>query len=208
MSELTRDAIMEFLIKYHTATVAELREAFHFTKENIRHHLKVLQNEGVIELIQIPTENKKHPGRPSLVYHINIANQPSNIGKLTTALFHVYLENLPTCLEKQAGLKKLAQILFPSTFNKQNPTQLFNKSIQRLNQHSYQARWEAHNEGPLFIFINCPYAAVQSDQPELCLLDTYILENLLGSPVSQITKINYAGKNPSACVFRLNPPLA
>src|ERR1035437_7190383 len=102
---------------------------------------------------------------------MTIASQPGNMLRLAIALLHVYLEIFPTYNEKQVGLKKLAQILFPSSPKNQKPAQFYNKSIQRLNQHSYQARWEARIGGPLFSFRNCPYAAVQADQPELCLLD-------------------------------------
>jgi predicted ArsR family transcriptional regulator len=207
MSERTREYILEYLIKYHTATTAELSETLHFTKENIRHHLNILKQEGIVELFPIANANKTSPGRPSLVYHFTITSQPGNMVHLATALFHAYMENLATDAEKLEGLKKLAQILFPSSSKDQKPSQLYNKSIQLLNQHSYQASWEARKGGPLFSFRNCPYAACQSDQPELCLLDTFILENLLGAPIRQITKINPKGKSPAACTFILNSPL-
>jgi predicted ArsR family transcriptional regulator len=208
MSGHTRESILAYLHKYHTATTAELSDAFHFTKENIRHHLNLLQEEGFIELIPEKPVDKNQPGRPSLVYHINSANQTGNMFQLATTLLQIYLENLPSTQEKQAGLKKLAQALFPSQNQNQKPAQVYNKSIQRLNQHGYQARWEAHLGGPLFSFRNCPYAAAQLDQPELCQLDAYILENLLGSPVIQMAKINLNGKNPPACIFSLNVLLA
>ncbi len=208
MSGHTRQSILEYLNKYHTATAAELSEAFHFTKENIRHHLIVLQKEGLIDLLPETVSNKTQPGRPSLVYHIRIASQPGNMAHLAAALFHIYLENLSSNQAKHDSLKKLAQLLFPSLNQNLNPAQLYNKSIQRLNQHGYQARWEAHLEGPLFSFRNCPYAPAQLDQPELCCLDALILENLLGSSVSQLAKININGKNPSACIFGLIPSLA
>jgi len=204
MSGRTRDSILEYLKKYHTATTAELSEALHFTKENIRHHLDVLQGEGLIELLPETAAHKTQPGRPNLVYHIPLTSQSGNMIQLATVLFRVYIETLQTNVEKQVGLRKLAQILFPSPHQYQKPAQLYNKTVQRLNQHGYQARWEAHLEGPLLSFRNCPYAAAQLDQPELCLLDALILENLLGSPVSQITKMNLKGKNPPACIFSLN----
>jgi predicted ArsR family transcriptional regulator len=207
MSERTRECILEYLIKYHTATTSELSEILHFTKENIRHHLNILKQEGIIELVPTVDGNKNHPGRPNLVYHFTITSQPGNIVHLATALFHVYVENLATYTEKLDGLKKLAQILFPASSKNQKPAQLYNKAVQLLNQHSYQASWEARKSGPLFSFRNCPYAACQADQPELCLLDTLILENLLGSPIHQITKINPKGKSPAACTFILNSPL-
>lgn len=208
MSERTRESILEYLKKYHTATAAELSEAFHFTKENIRHHLNVLQEDGFIEVLPEISRNKSRAGRPSLVYHIPIANQPGNMVQLAAALFSVYLDNLKSDQEKQIGLKKLAQILFPSLPQVQKPAQLYNKVIQRLNQHGYQARWEAHLGGPLFSISYCPYAAAQLEQPELCQLDAYILENLLGSPVDQNARMNLKGKNPPTCIFSLITYLA
>jgi predicted ArsR family transcriptional regulator len=200
----TRQNILEYFLKYHTATSAELSEAFHFTKENIRHHLDILLREGLIEVLPETTINRSHPGRPSLVYHIHLENQPGNMIQLGIVLFRAYLENLKSDHEKEAKLKKLAKILFPTSGKDKKPTQLYNQSIEQLNQHGYQARWEAHHEGPLFSFRNCPYAAAQMEQPELCQMDSFILENLLGSPVSQVTKMNFKGKNPPSCIFSLD----
>jgi len=204
MQGSTRQSILEYLLKYHTATSAELSEAFHFTKENIRHHLNILLYEGLIEVLPETTITRNQPGRPNLVYHIHLENQPGNMVQLAVVLFRTYLENLKSEPEKQAGLKKLAKILFPSSDKDIKPTQLYNQSIERLNQHGYQARWEAHHEGPLFSFRNCPYATAQKEQPELCQMDSFILENLLGSPVNQVTKMNFNGKNPPSCIFSLD----
>jgi predicted ArsR family transcriptional regulator len=204
MSEHTRGSILEYLIKYHTATAAELSGVFHFTKENIRHHLNILLSEGLIEVLANSQPNKPNPGRPSLVYHISLESQPGNTAHLATSLLSIYLESFQSDQEIQAGFKKLAQKLFPPFHQNQKPAQVYNKAIQLLNQHGYQARWEAHHGGPLFSFENCPYAAVDLEKPVLCLLDKLILENILGSPVGQITKMNFKGKNPPTCIFSLN----
>jgi predicted ArsR family transcriptional regulator len=60
------------------------------------------------------------------------------------------------------------------------------QAVDQLNLQNYQARWEAHADAPRVMFDRCPFAALRSDFPELCILDTYLLENYLDEKISQV----------------------
>jgi predicted ArsR family transcriptional regulator len=49
----------------------------------------------------------------------------------------------------------------------------------------------------------CPYADILPEHPELCSLDGYFLEELLGTPVTQISKLTTDERGISSCTFRV-----
>ena len=91
-------------------------------------------------------------------------------------------------------LKRLASRLLPPTPTERvNLTQRLSQAVQHLNRMSYQARWEAHAQGPRVILQHCPYAAIVEQHPEVCRMDQFLLRNLLSLPVQQLSS---AGKGP------------
>ncbi|MFC2053962.1 hypothetical protein ACFLV7_06640, partial [Chloroflexota bacterium] len=75
-------------------------------------------------------------------------------------------------------------------------------TIEYLNKLIYRARWEAHSEAPRIILGYCPYANILPEHPELCSLDGYLLEELLGAPVTQISKLTTDERGIPSCTFR------
>jgi predicted ArsR family transcriptional regulator len=73
--------------------------------------------------------------------------------------------------------------------------------IEKFNALYYQARWEAGAEGPRVLFTHCPYAGVIDKHPELCVMDSALLEELTAQSVEQTAKMEKGGI--SSCVFRL-----
>jgi predicted ArsR family transcriptional regulator len=76
-------------------------------------------------------------------------------------------------------------------------------TIEYLNKLNYRARWEAHSESPRIILGYCPYADILPEHPELCSLDCYLLEELLGAPVTQISKLTTDERGIPSCTFRV-----
>ena len=74
-----------------------------------------------------------------------------------------------------------------------------NLTVEKMNQMSYHARWEAGSEGPRIIFSHCPYAAIIEKHPEVCQMDASMLKEWMGQPATQISKIGKDGS--SVCVF-------
>jgi len=71
--------------------------------------------------------------------------------------------------------------------------------VEKLNALNYQAGWEAAGAGPRVLFAHCPYAAIIADHPELCQMDTLVLEEFIGEGFTQLAKLGVEGSR--ACVF-------
>ena len=85
----------------------------------------------------------------------------------------------------------------------ENLTRRLFRTTEILNQHHYQARWEARPEAPRLVLGHCPFSAILKEHPELCKLDAYLIEHFTGTSVEQTAKL---AKDPSGlrfCMFRI-----
>jgi predicted ArsR family transcriptional regulator len=111
-------------------------------------------------------------------------------------LSHALLAESGTGVEMEALARHL---IGNSNFTGQPLAKRLNLTVEKMNQMSYHARWEAGSEGPRIIFSHCPYAAIIEKHPELCRMDASILKEWMGQPTTQISKIGKEGT--SVCVF-------
>jgi predicted ArsR family transcriptional regulator len=120
-----------------------------------------------------------------------------NIDLLVNALFEVLREggNLDSKLEK------LVPHLIGADNSDPNLIARLNTTISQLNELNYQARWEASPEGPRVMLSHCPYAAILSENPELCQMDASILKTRLNQNVDQIAKLERGPQGMPHCVF-------
>jgi predicted ArsR family transcriptional regulator len=88
-----------------------------------------------------------------------------------------------------------------ANFSSQPVAKRLNLVVEKMNQMNYHARWEAGAEGPRILFGHCPYGAIIARHPELCKMDESLLEELMGRPATQISKIGQDGS--LLCVFVL-----
>ena len=156
---------------------------------NVRHHLRVLVSDGrLIESVILAREKR---GRPEKVYSLPQSALGDNLTNLGDALLaeagpNVRLEALANRLAGEANF-----------INEPLPKRL-NLVVEKLNEMNYHARWEAAAEGPRLIFGHCPYASIIEKHPELCGMDTALLETLMGQAAKQLTTIRNRSKS---CVF-------
>jgi predicted ArsR family transcriptional regulator len=198
-----RQKILNYLIEQKSATVEELARVFRVTPANIRHHLSILTAQGAIEII-----GQKDPafrGRPSQIYSCRLGTK-SNLLSLSQVLLSILLTDHDQA-EMAQHLKLVAsQMVANFSLDTVNPTRRLYSSMHILNQMNYQAHWEAHIENPRIILSHCPYNSLQEIQPEICQVDGFILEELLGSPVRQVEKLSPNEKCLPQCVFLLHQP--
>jgi predicted ArsR family transcriptional regulator len=200
----TRTQIMDYLDRHPSITAADLSRALHVTKENIQYHLKILLQDGTLQRIPLSRPGQNPPGRPTFLYTLSAQSRPGNIHDLAGKLLEVVLTANPPFPSQPGLFEQLASRMFPFQPSA-NPTQNLRQSIQRLNQHHYQAAWEARASGPMLYFRNCPYAGLIKDHPQLCQLDCAILTSLLHRPVTQLSKIDLDTRTPPACIFQIHP---
>jgi len=122
------------------------------------------------------------------------------LDKLAGTLFDLWLND--TSEEKrEAGLRSLAERLAGVTDINEPVIKRLVRTVSRLNDLHYQARWEASAAGPRLILGHCPYAAIVADHPELCRMDAFLLKTRLGPSVKQVAKLQLSDKGLPFCAF-------
>jgi predicted ArsR family transcriptional regulator len=202
--QTTRNRILNYLDRRHTATAAEISRALHLTCANIRHHLNILHQEGVVKIRT--SRHLASRGRPELVYGLAVQASKHNLHTLSDILLKILLQEKSND-EVKAILLNIADNLLAAQdkapqLNPSFSVRLFNCTTI-LNSMNYDFRWEAHAQAPLLIFGHCPYAAILNQHPELCKLDASLLEVLLGMPVDQFAYLESTQSGIPQCVFQI-----
>lgn len=198
----TRQRILEYLQDRRHASAEDLSLALQVTAANIRHHLSVLASEDVVEVI-----GKRSPrsarGRPVQIYALRQQTALHNLDQLASALLRCAFK---PGQDTQNLLRKLAQELVgPSLPVSRTQTQKLTQTVEALNKMNYQARWEAHAAGPRLILSHCPYLQILEKHPELCTLDAYLLEEMLGMDARLLARRLPNRNGLPQCIFALSP---
>lgn len=190
----TRQGILDYLQTNHQATPGELSRSLQVTAANIRHHLGILQEQGLVEVVGQSVPSGR--GRPRQFYALSPSAQANNLAQLTRALLECIAP------DQEEILRKVAQTLARESLAVHpNPTQRLYQAVQRLNALNYNARWEARAGGPRVMLEHCPYAPILDQHPELCQMDGYLVERLTGLDVQQTARIEQSSMGPNACIF-------
>jgi predicted ArsR family transcriptional regulator len=198
MKPTTRLRILDHFRKYQTASVKELSVLLNMTGANVRHHLSVLESSDLIEVVALRNEGR---GRPANVYGLSRRMLGDGMDKLSAALLDVWLVHA-TKDAREEGLKAVAGRLAGDWEGETlHLMKRLAGTIDRLNALHYQARWEASPAGPRIILGHCPYHAIISDHPELCRLDSLLLQAFLKIPVEHTVKLQLNDKNMPFCAF-------
>jgi predicted ArsR family transcriptional regulator len=193
----TRQGILNYLRTNHQATPTELSHSLQVTAANIRHHLGILLEQGMVVVVgqSVPCGR----GRPRQFYALNSSVQANNLAQLASAL----LGCIPPD-QYEALLPKVARTLAGENLGLHpNPTQRLYQAVQHLNALNYRARWEARAGGPRVMLEHCPYAPILDQHPELCQMDGYLVAGLTGLDVRQTARIEYGSAGSKACIFSL-----
>ena len=184
-----RHKVLSYMHKTHTASAREISRALNMSVESVRYHLRVLVSDGrFIESVLLTNEKR---GRPEKVYSLSQSALGDNLARLSDAL----LMEAGSHVRVEALAKRLAG---ESDFMNEAVAKRLNLVVEKLNKMNYHARWEAAAEGPRLIFGHCPYARIIEKHPELCTMDSALLEKLMGQAAKQLTTIRNGSKS---CVF-------
>jgi len=184
-----RQKVLTYLTKNRTASAREISRSLKMSPATVRHHLRVMASDGRLELETVRRRDGR--GRPEKVYSLPQAALGDNLSALSDAL----LTEAGSLVRVEALAKRLAG---ESDYKSQPIAKRLNLIVEKFNQMNYHARWEAGGAGPRILFGHCPYAAIIAKHPELCTMDTALLEELFGDELEQIAKI---GKFQGVCVF-------
>lgn len=215
----SRQRILDYIRIHRAVTASELCAALHTTESNVRHHLEILKQLGLIEVIATrppsdPAEKSRSArGRPARVYGPAMLTQGSQLGLLTAALLDTLRAEFGA--EAQEALLMRAADHLAAAIGESSPefsdrltARLF-QTVQQLNRLNYQARWEARPDAPRIILGHCPFAALAVDHPEVCLADARLIENFLGCRVEQVQRLARDSRGLPFCMFvlKLDPVL-
>ena len=195
----SRQRLIEYLRLKQVASASDISQALQMTAANARHHLSTLESEGIVEIVDY---RRKGHGRPIQVYGLTQELGRHNLGGLASALLLELLEGRSPA-EQQETLHRIAtRIHGEGEAPAGNLTQRFTHAVRHLNEMNYQARWEAHATSPRMILAHCPFAAILPEHPELCQLDAYLLERMLGLSVEQTAKRERNVQGGMHCIFK------
>lgn len=206
----SRQQILEYVQAQRVVTAGDLGRALHMTAANARHHLGVLQEQGLIDVVgQRPARGK---GRPALLYAPSERTLGDNLDLLSGALLDESGQRMEV-VGRSSYLRRVAWRLAaqigtqpgdcPQDIRTGSLTQRLYQVVQSLERCHYQARWEAHAQGPRVILGRCPYAAILEQHPELCRIDAYMLEELLGERLEQTARLERDARGMRYCTFRV-----
>jgi predicted ArsR family transcriptional regulator len=213
----SRQRVLDFIRLHQYVTAAEISRVLRMTPANARHHLSVLVDQGVVEVISDRPTGLK--GRPAQVFTLRNRTM-QGLEKLASAALELLEKNMPANSENSA-LCLLARYLAQGgndgvEHNKSSTetdmqrsqsiprphlTQRLYLAVSRLIELGYAARWEARADAPRMILRNCPYARILADHPQLCQMDEFLLEALLQSPAKQVAKLDHDTRGLPYCMF-------
>ncbi len=180
--ESFRERILEIIHRFSSASAPDLSKILAISKPAVQYHLRQLLATGDIEL---SNTNQSVPsrGRPILYYRIAESRYPNNYTNLCDALIAQALTATDDKTEFDHRLKSLAVSLAGDVPVQVSFIKQIDHAVERLTAHSYQPHWEVASSGSIMRLKNCPYAHLVHSHPELCRMDTFLLETLLGIPV-------------------------
>ncbi|HIE57058.1 MAG TPA: ArsR family transcriptional regulator [Anaerolineales bacterium] len=194
--QFTRQQILDYLQTNRAATSIEISRALQVTAANIRHHLKILRETDMVEVIGVQPGRGR--GRPMKVYSLTENAIQHSLEKLSSALLDVlFADSLKTdTILQQVAAALAGDYTHPATAHAR-----LKQAVERLNDLRYHAAWEASPDGPRVILRNCPYTPILQAHLELCALDAALLSILLDAPVQQIARLERSRDGAPHCAF-------
>ncbi len=217
-----RKQILEILKKTNGATVAELAAQLDMAPVSVRHHLDILQGDGLICVERVA--RKGSVGRPQQIYALTAeanAYFPNNYASLAEHLVRQIKQLVPA--EQVEGAFQAMAVGIASEITDEMGADgddvALEERLERvtmfLNQRGYLACWDIADsaddidegdcnseDGYLLHKYNCPYADVSTEHSELCLMDQALINALLGRPCE---RINSMAENGGCCTYRIGP---
>ena len=184
--QATRWEILQTLKKRGQATVGDLAEAIDLAPITIRHHLAILEREGLV------TRHRERSGvgRPRHVFRLTAAAE-----ELFPKKYHVLAERLLDELKSMANpqqvvtiFKRMAEEITHSrnAVSEDAPIEeQLEALVQLLGEEGFLARWRCLGREYELTEYSCPYFYVGQKHPEICQFDLQIINSALDAAVER-----------------------
>jgi predicted ArsR family transcriptional regulator len=199
-----RQQIIEILKRNGSATVDELSESLDISSVTVRHHLNVLQSEGLIG--EPVVTHRATAGRPQHRYALSgTANKvfPKNYNGLARELLDEIKSRHDaheiSLIFENMGRRLAAES--PPPVAGETVAQRMNRVADFLNKKGYLAQWEKSDDGISLHTCNCPYGDLVEKHPELCAMDTSLIASLTGTTPDCAFRI---ADGKGCCAYTIN----
>lgn len=203
----TRRHILEILKEHKEATIDEIVAALSarigkITAVTVRHHLEILRGDG---LVAAPTVRRRSaPGRPQYVYALTERAAdyfPNNYQGLAAGLIDELKQTFPPGQVAEI-LEGVASRMVNTAMIPDAPLNIrLDHVVAYLNNSGYSANWRLNGNGRVLSITNCPYEQVSSENPELCRMDSKLIEGLLDVPVVRVAC--QLSDDQEACIYHI-----
>jgi len=202
----TRQEILDILRQSRQATVEDLAERLELTSMTIRHHLNVLQAQGLVEAAKV--RRLQTVGRPRLVYTLTQAAMelfPQAYAELARHLLGEMKERESSARVEQVlqgTAERIARDGPPAV-----PGQSFEERLDQvcdyLRKLGFVFAWTETDAGYLLTNANCPYRRVAHEHSEVCGMDSRLLQRLLGV---ELKHLGHLRDGAESCTCLVVPP--
>jgi DeoR family transcriptional regulator, suf operon transcriptional repressor len=183
----TREVILHGIKSSPQSTVEELAVVADVSPVTVRHHLNVLQANGVIEATSI----RRKVGRPYYVYSLSEKGQelfPKRYVRLTNRLLDEMKDRLPDHLIDDIFSGVVNNVLeeHRGEFESLPIEKRLDYLVAVLAEEGFLSTWEKTEEGTYqLIEYSCPYLSIGSTHMEVCSFDKKLMHGILELPIQQ-----------------------
>jgi predicted ArsR family transcriptional regulator len=204
--QATRQRVLDALRQGRSMAVCGLASALDLSPMAVRHHLNILERDGLVQAIPEPRGGAC--GRPRLLFQVTTSGAeslPSN----GLHLVHALLDEIGTLTEaalRETLLRGVAWRLAAgfSPLATLAPERRLDQMVTFLNNMGYDARWIPDREmagNYLVTMVQCPYQPLAGSHPEVCVVDKELLARLSQASIERIARGDPA--DGQGCIYRL-----
>jgi predicted ArsR family transcriptional regulator len=201
----SRRAILEFLKRNGTASIAQLAAELALTGEGVRQHLLQLQREGYIEAKAKSASDRPRTGRPATYYQLTVAGDHL-FNKRYDVLAIAVMDAIGEEFGSDAAKRVFARVTDTLVHHDQTKVEglPLEKRVEAVKDW-YGAGdpymdLETSEDGFLLIERNCPFLNVAMQRPVLCAVSVNSLTRLIGARVVREESFQ---RGFGRCVFRV-----
>ena len=201
--QVTRAEMVQILKERGEASVDELAEALNLASITIRHHLAILEKDGLV------TNHRERGavGRPRYVYSLT-----DQAKELFPKKYHLLADRLLAELKSVSTDEELSAIFerMAEGMTTEYATQLDGMTLEErlstlvylLGQEGFLAQWEQFEGEYTLKEYSCPYYYVGQRHPEVCRLDLQMISNVLRAQVERKTCVI---DGADFCTYHITP---
>ncbi len=202
----TRSEILNLIRLQETATVQALAEKMKLAVPTVRHHMAILERDGLV----LKSNERGKIGKPHLIYSLSRKGEesfPKKYAHLSSALIEqVKLEEGQEAVldvmrkiarrkvqKRRAGLDRLSR------------ADQIDLMLTVMEEEGFDPQLEILGDQIKIRHLTCPYQAVALKHPEVCEMDVNIIQCCLGGTIERSA---WRPDGDRICVFlaNTNPP--